>query len=186
MHVLSFVDDPAYRRDIKHMRNLQEGRHSVARHVFHGRKGKLYQAYHAGMEDQLGTLGLVLNCLTLWNTLYLDHAVQALRSQGYQVSEADTARLSAYQYHHLGVHGHYSFACPTSAKSGGGRCATPTQPRPRAIRTCVRERSGFLVNLLRAGATSSRDTAARTWPVRVLGGWPAVRRCWRRRRAPGR
>ena len=38
-------------------------------------QGGAYRAYHAGMEDQLGALGLVLNCVTLWNTLYLDHAL---------------------------------------------------------------------------------------------------------------
>ena len=59
MHVLTFVQDPAYRRQIKHMRNLQEGRHGLARHIFHGHKGELHEAYHAGMEDQLGALGLV-------------------------------------------------------------------------------------------------------------------------------
>ena len=64
------------------------------------------------MEDQLGALGLALNCVTLWNTLYLDHALSALRAQGYPVTDADAARLSAYQYRHINVHGHYSFALP--------------------------------------------------------------------------
>jgi TnpA family transposase len=68
LHVLTFAVDPGYRRHLKGMRNLQEQRHGLGRHVFHGRKGELYQAYHAGMEDQLGALGLVLNCITLWNT----------------------------------------------------------------------------------------------------------------------
>ena len=54
LHVLAYVDDDAYRRQIKGIRNLQEGRHALARHVFHGRKGELRQAYHDGMEDQLG------------------------------------------------------------------------------------------------------------------------------------
>ncbi|SCG16483.1 Transposase and inactivated derivatives, TnpA family [Micromonospora echinofusca] len=112
LHVLTFADDPDYRRHLKGMRNLQEGRHSVGRHVLHGRKGELHQAYHAGMEDQLGALGLVLNCITLWNTLYLNHALDALRSQEYPVLEADAVRLSAYQYKHINVHGHYSFALP--------------------------------------------------------------------------
>ncbi|MEU4220238.1 Tn3 family transposase [Actinoplanes sp. NPDC026623] len=105
---LRFADDPGYRRHLKGMRNLQEGRHGLGRHVFHGRRGELYQAYHAGMEDQLGALGLVLNCFTLWNTLYLNHALDALRGQGY----ADAARLSAYQHKHINVHGHYEFALP--------------------------------------------------------------------------
>jgi TnpA family transposase len=69
--VLTFVDDPAYRREMKAMRNLNEGRHDLARHLFHGRKGELHQAYRAGQEDQLGALGLVLNCATAWNTVYL-------------------------------------------------------------------------------------------------------------------
>jgi TnpA family transposase len=56
LHVLTFVDDPAYRRQLKTMRNLQEGRHGLGRHLFHGRKGELHRAYHAGMEDQLGAL----------------------------------------------------------------------------------------------------------------------------------
>jgi len=41
LHVLAYVDDETYRRDIKGIRNLQEGRHDLARHVFHGRKGEL-------------------------------------------------------------------------------------------------------------------------------------------------
>ncbi|MFC6566776.1 Tn3 family transposase [Actinoplanes utahensis] len=67
------------------MRNLNEGRHDLARHVFHGRRGELHRAYHDGMEDQLGALGLVLNCITLWNTVYLDLALAGLRGQGYPV-----------------------------------------------------------------------------------------------------
>lgn len=119
-HVLSYVDDELYRREIKGMRNLQEGRHGLARHVFHGRKGELRQGYREGMEDQLGALGLVLNCITLWNTVYLDHVLVRLRADGYPVREEDVARLSPYMYRHINVHGHYSFQPPDL---GGGRRA---------------------------------------------------------------
>ena len=64
------------------------------------------------MEDQLGALGLVLNCITLWNTLYLDQVLDALRDQGYPVLDADAARLSAYQHKHINVHGRCTFAVP--------------------------------------------------------------------------
>jgi TnpA family transposase len=112
LHVLTFIDDPAYRREMKAMRNLNEGRHDLARHIFHGRKGELYQAYRDGQEDQLGALGLVLNCVTLWNTVYLDRALSELRAQGYPVLDEDVARLSAYVRRHINVHGHYSFRLP--------------------------------------------------------------------------
>jgi TnpA family transposase len=75
LHILTYIDDDTYRRDIKGVRNLQEGRHSLAGHVFHGKKGQLYQRYHKGMEDQLGALGLVLNCIVLWNTRYMNAAL---------------------------------------------------------------------------------------------------------------
>lgn len=50
----------------------------------------------------MGALGLVLNCVTLWNTVYL----------GYPVLDDDVARLSAYPRKHINVHGHYSFRLP--------------------------------------------------------------------------
>ena len=73
LHVLAVIDDEDLRRDIKGIRNLQEGRHAVAEKVFHGRKGQVFQRYYQGMEDQLGALGIVLNCLVLWNTIYVEH-----------------------------------------------------------------------------------------------------------------
>lgn len=109
-HLLSYFDDEGYRRDIKGIRNLQEGRHSLAKYLFHGKLGKIYKAYQAGMEEQLGALGLVLNCVTLWNTRYMDAALQALRAQGYPVLDADVGRLSAFGYKHINVHGSYTFS----------------------------------------------------------------------------
>jgi TnpA family transposase len=104
LHVLSYVDKESYRRGIKRMRNLQEERHGLAKHVFHGRRGELHEAYHAGMEDQLGALGLVTNCLTLWNTVYLDMILDQLRASGHPVRDEDVARLSPYWYRHINVY----------------------------------------------------------------------------------
>ncbi len=99
-------------------------RHSLAAAIFHGKKGELYQRYHQGMEDQLGALGLVLNCLVLWNTLYIDTALDQLRAQGRPVADEDVARLSPFVRHHLNVHGKYS-SCFPSSPADGGRCGTP-------------------------------------------------------------
>ncbi len=119
LHVLSYVDAEPYRRDIKRMRNLQEQRHGLAKHVFHGRKGELYKSYQEGMEDQLGALGLVINCIMLWNTVYLDRILQRLRDCGFEVRDEDVARLSPYMHAHINVHGQYSFA-PLNLEAGVG------------------------------------------------------------------
>ena len=47
-----------------------------ARTIFHGKKGGLRQRYHAGMDDQLSTLGLVVHTMVLWNTRYLQQALE--------------------------------------------------------------------------------------------------------------
>lgn len=46
LYVLCFVDDEPYPRQIKGMRNLNEGRHDLARHVSDGRRDELHRAYH--------------------------------------------------------------------------------------------------------------------------------------------
>ena len=55
---------------VKGIRNLQEGRHALARKICHGKichgkKGEPYHCYERGLENQLGVLGLVLNCVVL-------------------------------------------------------------------------------------------------------------------------
>ena len=71
LYLLAYVQDEAYRRCILVQLNRGEGRHAVARAVFHGNKEELRQRYREGTEDQLGALGLVVNALALWNIRYL-------------------------------------------------------------------------------------------------------------------
>ncbi|WP_159982073.1 MULTISPECIES: Tn3 family transposase [unclassified Novosphingobium] len=38
--------------------------------------------HRVGQEDQLGALGLVVNLIVLWNTIYIDAALDQLRAEG--------------------------------------------------------------------------------------------------------
>lgn len=102
LHVLTFYDDETYRKEIKAQANLPEGRHDLGRVVFHGHKDEIYQRYHVGMEEQLGALGLVLNCIVLWNTCSMNATLNQLRAEGYPVREEDVERLSPFIRKHLG------------------------------------------------------------------------------------
>jgi hypothetical protein len=73
------------------------------------------------MEDQLGALGLVINCITLWNTVYLDRILAQLRESGHEVRDEDVARLHPYMYAHINVHGHYAFQPPNLVPGVGSR-----------------------------------------------------------------
>ncbi len=120
LHLLAVVDpvDDTYRRQMHKQLTVQESRHKLARDICHGKKGTIHQAYRDGMEDQLGSLGLVLNAVVLWTTRYIDAAVAQLRAEGYEIKDEDIARLSPLKHKNLNVLGRYSFTVSTPA--GGG------------------------------------------------------------------
>ena len=51
LHTLTYIDDEAKRRSTLTQLNRGGGRHSVARAVFHGKRGELRQHYREGQED---------------------------------------------------------------------------------------------------------------------------------------
>lgn len=55
LHILRLADEPGYRRQIKAQANLQEGRHALARKIFHGRQ------FHDQVSDS-GTAGPRCRC----------------------------------------------------------------------------------------------------------------------------
>ena len=97
---------------------LDEPSSSLARIVFHGKRGQLRQHYREGQEDQLGAFGLVVNIIVLWNTIYVDAALEQLRKEGFPVNPEDVARLSPLIYDHINFHGRYAFALPDFVASG--------------------------------------------------------------------
>ena len=48
LYLLAYIDDEAYRRRILNQLNRGEGRHQLARIVFHGKRGELRQRYREG------------------------------------------------------------------------------------------------------------------------------------------
>lgn len=118
IHTLNFIDDETRRRGTLLQLNLGEGRHSLARDVFHGKRGELFQRYREGQEDQLSALGLVVNMIVLWNTLYTDAVLNQFRLEGYPVRPEDEARLSPFGHEHINMLGRYSFSVPESVARG--------------------------------------------------------------------
>jgi TnpA family transposase len=117
IYLLNYVNDEDYRRRILTQLNRGEGRHSVARIICHGQRGEIRKRYREGQEDQLGALGLVTNAVILWNTIYMQSAIEHLQDS-IKIKEEDEARLSPLGYGHLNVLGHYSFTLAKQIKKG--------------------------------------------------------------------
>jgi len=86
-YLLTYLDDPDYRRRILTQLNRGEYRHSLAHTIFYGKRGELHQSYRKGQGDQLSALGLVVNAIVIWNTKYMELALDAIKQTG------ETSRL---------------------------------------------------------------------------------------------
>ena len=108
--------------------NVTEARHRIARKIFFGQRGELRQHYREGMEHQLGALGLALNAVVLFNTLYIDAAVKQLAADGFPVTDDLVARLSPLQYDHINCPRLLPHPLPQPART------PPRSPRPERRR----------------------------------------------------
>lgn len=118
LHALNYIDDETKRRRILQQLNKGEDRHKLARAVFHGKRGELRQRYREGQEDQLGALGLVVNVIVLWNTIYINAALQQLEQEGLEIRAEDIARLSPLVFEHINLLGRYAFSLPEAVSRG--------------------------------------------------------------------
>jgi TnpA family transposase len=111
IHSLTYIDDDSKRQRTLTQLNRGEDRHKLARAVFHGKRGELRQRYRDGQEDQPGALGLVVNIIILWNTLYIEAALEQLRVEGFVVRQEDVARLSPLVFEQINLLGAMLFPC---------------------------------------------------------------------------
>jgi hypothetical protein len=115
---LTYLDDETKRRNTLTQLNRGEARHKLARMVFYAKRGELRQRYREGQEDQLSALGLVVNAIILWNTIYMNAVLSKFRQEGYPVNENEVSHLSPLGYGHINVLGRYSFAVSEAVMRG--------------------------------------------------------------------
>lgn len=128
LYLLNYVDDEAYRRRILTQLNRGESRHSLSRAVFYGRRGEVRQRYREGQEEQLGALGLVVNAIVLWNTYYMDAALNHLRQEQMATAAEDVQRLSPLGYEHINILGRYRFHLSEDLQKGAMRPLRNLEP----------------------------------------------------------
>ena len=54
----------------------------------------------------------------LWNTIYMDAALNQLRAEGFDVRAEDVARLSPLGFDHINMLGRYAFILPDQIARG--------------------------------------------------------------------
>ncbi len=121
LHMLGYLDSKEKRRRILTQLNRQEFRHRLARRVCHGDRGEIRKAYRQEQEEQLGALGLTLNAIALWNSTYIQAAIDQLTLEGWDISRPDIARVSPLLFKHINFLGRYAFDLPQAVAEGALR-----------------------------------------------------------------
>jgi hypothetical protein len=106
-HARRLPADPAYRRIIHHLLSRGERRNSLARAVFHGQRGQIRRHYQVGQENQLDSLGIMINVIVLWQTVYIQAALDYLAAKGYPIDPADVARFTPLGHPTINLDGRY-------------------------------------------------------------------------------
>jgi TnpA family transposase len=93
--VLRYLEDEALCRRIHTQLDKGEKLHDLRKFLFFAREGVVSQKYEDGQANQAGCLNLLTNAVIVWNTVYMQTALEAIRQEGYPVQEKDLPSLVA-------------------------------------------------------------------------------------------
>ena len=132
LFMLQWLRDPALRRRVTAGLNKGEARNALARAVFLNRLGEIRDRSFENQRYRASGLNLVVAAITLWNTVYLDRAVKALREDR-TVEDQLLPHLSPLPWDHIHLTGDYHWHANKRVAKGGfrplrQRKTQPTEP----------------------------------------------------------
>jgi TnpA family transposase len=118
LFVLDWVQDVELRRRVQIGLNKGETKNALARAVFLNRLGELRDRRFESQRYPASGLNLVVTAIILWNTVYLERAVQALREAGRVIDETLLAHLAQLGWEHINLTGDYIWRQNRSVEHG--------------------------------------------------------------------
>ena len=87
--------------------NKGETRNALARAVFFNRLGEMRDRSFENQRYRASGLNLVTAAIVLWNTVYLERAIQAIKDHGETVDENLLQHVSPLGWEHINLTGDY-------------------------------------------------------------------------------
>ncbi len=106
--ILDYISNEAIRRRIQRGLNKGEAMNALARALFFGKRGELRER---ALQDQLqrnSALNILINAISVWNTVYLTEAIKVMREKGV-LKEELIGHVSPLGWEHINFLGEYSF-----------------------------------------------------------------------------
>jgi len=127
LFILDWLQSVELRRRVQAGLNKGEARNALARAVFFHRLGEIRDQGFEQQRYRASGLNLVTAAIVLWNTVYLERAINALRDHGQPIDDALLQYLSPLGWEHINLTGDYLWR--SSSKVGAGKFR-PLRPLP--------------------------------------------------------
>ena len=134
LFMLDWLELPGLRRQATVELNKREARNALARAVCFHRLGRLRDRAVEAQQYRASGLALVTAAIALWNTVYLDRALNDLRCGCEMIPEALLAYLAPVGWQHINLTGDYLWDADVGLAPDGLRAlrTTATSLRPAA------------------------------------------------------
>jgi TnpA family transposase len=109
LFALDWMQNVELRRRVHNGLNKGEAKNALARAVFFNRLGELCDRSFENQRYRASGLNLVVAAIILWNTVYLDRAIQSLRTTSKDIDEKLLPHLSPLGWEHINLTGDYSW-----------------------------------------------------------------------------
>lgn len=106
--ILDYISNETLRRRVQRGLNKGEAMNGLARALFFGKRGEFRER---GLQDQLqrtSALNILINAITVWNTVYLTEATKILKAKGI-LKEELLPHVSPLGWEHINFLGEYTF-----------------------------------------------------------------------------
>lgn len=109
LFILEYLQDEGLRRRVQVGLNKGEAKHALARALFFGRHGELWERAFTDQVHRASCLHLLIAAINTWNTVYLAHALAVLRAEGRPVPDEYVPHITPLGWEHINLLGHYNF-----------------------------------------------------------------------------
>lgn len=118
LFTLDWLQDLELRRRTHAGLNKGEARNALARSIFFYRLGEIRDRSFEQQRYRASGLNLVTAAIVLWNTVYLERAVQAMESRGMPVDPTLYPYLSPLGWEHINLTGDYVWRMSHKPEAG--------------------------------------------------------------------
>ena len=125
LFIIRYLADPELQRRVHRQLNKGESLHALRRRLFYANQGHVRRRHHEAQTEQAFCLTVVTNAVVLFNTVYFQDALEALREEGHTVTDEQVLHLSLALLDHINIYGSLTFDVEAELARTGHRALRP-------------------------------------------------------------